>query len=64
MDHNFDLTKLVVEILRERDSLKGKIDELEASLKEKRTSSRKKLDEELRKAEEFKNQVEVSREKS
>ena len=63
VDNNSDLTKLVAEISRERDSLKEKIDELEASLKEKEDEFAKKLDDELRKAEEFRNEVEVSRER-
>ncbi|KAF3955013.1 hypothetical protein CMV_019725 [Castanea mollissima] len=63
VDHSADLTKLVSEISRERDSLKEKIEELEASLKEKEDEFGKKLDEELRKAEEFRNEVEVSRER-
>lgn len=63
VDHNSDLTKLVAEISRERDSLKEKINELEASLREKEEEFAKKLDDELRKAEEFRNEVEVSRER-
>ena len=63
VDHNSDLAKLVAEISRERDSLKERIDELEASLKEKEDEFAKRLDDELRKAEEFRNEVEVSRER-
>lgn len=58
-----DLTKLVDEISRERDSLRDKVDEFEASLKEKENEFAKKLDEELRKTEELKSEVEVSRER-
>ncbi|KAE8077728.1 hypothetical protein FH972_016260 [Carpinus fangiana] len=58
-----DLTKLVDEISRERDSLRDKVDEFEASLKDKENELAKKLDEELRKTEELKSEVEVSRER-
>jgi chromosome segregation ATPase len=58
-----DLTKLVDEISRERDSLRDKVDEFEASLKDKESALAKKLDEELRKTEELKSEVEVSSER-
>jgi len=58
-----DLTKLVDEISRERDSLRDKVDEFEASLKVKENELAKELDVELRKTEELKSEVEVSRER-
>ncbi|XP_059447965.1 uncharacterized protein At3g49055 [Corylus avellana] len=58
-----DLSKLVDEISRERDSLRDKVDEFEGSLKDKENELAKKLDEELRKTEELKSEVEVSRER-
>ena len=63
VNHSSDLTKLVDEISREREPLRGKINELEASLKEKEDEFAKKLEEEVRKTEELKNEVEVSRER-
>lgn len=58
-----DLTKVVDEISRERDSLRDKVDEFEASLKDKENELARKLDEELRKTEDLKREVEVSRER-
>lgn len=58
-----DLTKLLDEISRERDSLRDKVDEFEASLKKKEVEFAKKVDEELEKTEELKNEMENSRER-
>ncbi|KAG2709865.1 hypothetical protein I3843_05G236100 [Carya illinoinensis] len=57
-----DFPTFIDEISRERDSLRGKVDEFEASLKEKEDEFAKKSEEELKKAEKLENQVEVSRE--
>lgn len=57
-----DFPTFIDEISRERDSLRGKVDEFEASLREKEDEFAKKSEEELKKAEKLENQVEVSRE--
>lgn len=57
-----DLTNFIDEISRERDSLRGKVNEFEVSLKENEDEFAKKSEEELKKTEKLGNQVQASSE--